>query len=268
MRSSRIFWAVLLVGLGLLFLANNLGLMSLDVWSLFWPAFLILLGIWFLVGTARGKSDLVLEEGSIDRGDATRASVTVKYGAGRLTVSGDAESGKLASGSFANGLDARIKKVGDGLQVVMKPRTPPFPEVIFPWNWMTGRGFVWDFGFARDLPLDLVFETGAVEAHLDLSQLQVKDLVLKTGASATTLKMPAGAGMTHLKVEAGAASVDIQIPEGVAARVESSTGLAVVAVDEKRFPKQNGFYQSPDYEGAANKVAIRIEAGVGAIEVH
>jgi hypothetical protein len=268
MRSNRVFWAIILVGLGFLFLANNLGLMSLNVWSLFWPAFLILMGIWFLIGTTRGTSGLIMESGSIDLEGATRATVVIKHGAGRLSVSGGAESGKLVSGSFANGLDARVKKDGDVLNVVMQPQTPPFPEVIFPWTWMSGRGFEWDFAFAKDIPLDLVFEIGAVDAHLDLSQILVKDLALKTGASSTDLKLPAGAGLTHLKIESGAASVKIQIPQGVGARVEAQAGLASVSVDQSRFPKQNGYYQSPDYETVENKVEIRIETGLGSVEIY
>jgi hypothetical protein len=150
----------------------------------------------------------------------------------------------------------------------MQPETPPFPEVIFPWNWMSGKGFQWDCGFTTDIPLDLVFEIGAVDAYLDLTELQVKDLALKTGASSTRLKLPSKAGMTHLKVEAGAASVDIDVPDGVAARVEASVGLVSIDVNQDRFPKQNGYYQSADYESAENKVDIRLEAGVGSIEIN
>jgi hypothetical protein len=267
MRSSRIFWATLLVGMGFLFLANNLGLFTINVWSLFWPVFLILLGIWFLIGTTRGTSDLVMEEGSIDLQDAKRASVKVKHGAGMLEVRGGAESGKLVSGTFANGLDARVKKDGDILDVTMQPERPPFPEVIFPWNWMSGKGFHWDCGFATDIPLNMVFEIGAVEAHLDFTEMLVKDIVLKTGASSTDLKLPAQAGQTHLKVEAGAASVEISVPDGVAARVEASAGLATVTVDQERFPKQNGYYQSQGYDTAENKVDIRIETGLGSIDI-
>jgi hypothetical protein len=267
MRSSRVFWAALLVGMGCLFLANNLGLFTINVWSLFWPVFLILLGVWFLIGTSHGASDLVMEEGSIDLQNASRASVVVKHGAGMLEIGGIADSGKLVSGTFANGLDARVKKDGDALNVVMQPDRPPFPEVIFPWNWMGGKGFHWDCGFTPDIPLNLTFEIGAVDAHLDLSALQVKDLILKTGASSSNLKLPAQAGQTYLKVEAGAASVVIEVPEGVAARVETSAGLASISVDQNRFPKLNGNYQSDDYESANNKVDIRIETGLGSIEI-
>jgi hypothetical protein len=267
MRSNRMFWAVILVLLGLLFLANNLGFLDISVWNFFWPAFLILLGIWFLVGSTRKSSPLVVEEGSVELGDAKSASVVVKHGAGRLSIDGSAESGKLVSGSFANGLDARVKRDGEALDVVLQPRSPVFPDVVFPWHWAAGRGFEWNCGLTREIPLNLSFEIGAVEAYIDLSELKVKDLKLSTGASSTNLTLPAGAGMTHFKVEAGAASVKIKVPEGVAARIETSAGLASVSVDQSRFPKSNGYYQSADYEGAKNKVEIRIETGVASIEI-
>lgn len=267
MRTNRMFWAILLVGLGFLFLANNLGLMSVNVWGLIWPAFLILLGISFLLGNVRGSEEMVLEEGSIDLEGAEGATVTVKHGAGKLTVNSSAESGTLASGMFANGLDARVKRDGNQLIVTMQPQSPVFPDVMFPWNWTSGKGFQWEFGFTKDIPLNLVFETGAVDAHLDLAGLQVKDLLLKTGASSTNLTLPAAAGFTHVKIEAGVAAVNIRVPEGVAARVEAEVGLASVSVNQSRFPKLNGHYQSVDYESAENKVDIRIETGLGAIKI-
>jgi hypothetical protein len=268
MRTNRIFWALLLVCFGFLILANNLGIFQINIWGLFWPVFLILLGIWFLIGSTRPKGEIVIEEGSIDMNGAEGAKVTVKHGAGRLSVDSGAESGKLASGTFANGLDARIKRDGNQLNVTMQPKTPDFPDVFFPWNWMASRGIEWEFGFTKDIPLALVFETGAGEAHLDLTDLLVSDLVLKTGASSTDIKLPANAGHTNVKIGAGAASVKIYVPESVAARVEAEAGLAEVSVDQSRFPKVNGYFQSEGYEDSKNKVEIRIETGLASIEIH
>jgi hypothetical protein len=268
MRTNRIFWAVVLVCAGFLLLLNNLGLFNINVWNLFWPTLLVVLGIWFLVGTASGKGEFVMEEGSVDLGDAENASVTVKYGAGRLDLDASAEEGKLVSGTFANGLDARVKKVGLGLDVVLQPHSQAFPDVFFPGNWFTGRGLSWDFGLSKEIPLNLTFETGAADTHLDLTELQVKDLILKTGASSTEVKLPASAGSTTFKVEAGAASLVIYVPDGVAARIDSKSGLASVSVDQNRFPKQNGIYQSADFENAENKVDIRIETGIASIDIY
>ena len=267
MRSNRMFWAIFLVGAGFLFLADSLGIVRINVWNLIWPAFLILLGIWFLVGNSLGNQDIDMELGSVDLGDAESASIVVKHGAGRLSLDSSAEAGKLVSGSFATGLKAQVEKDGTRLKVVLEPRIRGFSEMGFPGNWIAGKGIRWDFGLAKDIPLDLVFEIGAVDAYLDLTDLLVKNLVLETGVSSTDLKLPAAAGTTHLKVEAGVASVVIHVPANVSARVKAEAGLASVSVNKERFPKQNGIYQSSDYETAENKVDIQIETGVASIEV-
>jgi hypothetical protein len=228
---------------------------------------LIVLGIWFLIGSKTGASDFVMEEGSVDLEDAQQASVTIKHGAGRLNLDASAEEGKLVSGTFANGLDARVRKVDTGLDVVLQPHRQAFPDVMFPGNWLSGRGLSWDCGLTKEISLNLVFETGAGEANLDLTDLLVKELVIKTGASSTDVKLPAQAGTTFFKVEAGAASLVINVPEGVAARIEADAGLASVTVDQNRFPKQGGIFQSGDFEDAKNKVDIRIETGMASIDI-
>ncbi len=267
MRTNRIFWAVILVAAGFLMLLNNLGLFDINIWSFFWPTLLVVMGIWFLVGTTTSKGEFVMEEGSVDLEDAESASITVKHGAGRLRMDASADEGKLVSGTFANGLDARVKKMDSGLNVILQPQSQAFPDVLFPGNWIGGRGLSWDFGLSTKIPLHLVFETGAADSSLDLTDLQVKDLVLKTGASSTEIKLPASAGTTRFKVEAGAASLMIRVPEGVAAQIETEAGLASISVDQDRFPKQGGIYQSADYETAINKIEILIETGLASIEI-
>jgi hypothetical protein len=79
--------------------------------------------------------------------------------------------------------------------------------------------------------------------------------------------MPAAAGMTKAWFKTGAASLDIKIPTGVAGRIQSSSGLASVIIDRARFPKTGNVYQSTDYETSVNRVDIKIETGVGSVNV-
>ena len=108
-------------------------------------------------------------------------------------------------------------------------------------------------GLTREVPLSLRLDVGAAKSTLDLSDLKITDLVLKTGASDTVIRLPKSAGMTSVKVESGAASVKLKVPDGVAARIRSTMGLGSSNIDQRRFPRNGDYYQSPDYDSAVNK---------------
>ncbi|MCX8095167.1 MAG: DUF5668 domain-containing protein [Caldisericia bacterium] len=44
-------FGLILVALGVLFLLKNLGIISGDVWEIFWPILLIILGLWIIIGS-------------------------------------------------------------------------------------------------------------------------------------------------------------------------------------------------------------------------
>jgi hypothetical protein len=172
----------------------------------------------------------------------------------------------LLSGAFAGGLDYRTDRAGGVLSVDMRV---PHQGMWFlaPWQLWRGGGLAWTFGLSPEIPLSLYLETGAGEAHIDLTDLHVTDLRLQTGASSTRLALPAQAGYTRAKIEGGAASLSVRVPTGVAARIETSGGLASISVDRDRFPRQAGVYQSPDYQAAENKIDLRVEIGAGSISI-
>ena len=120
----------------------------------------------------------------------------------------------------------------------------------------------------ESIPVSLDVETGASEAVLDLTHLMVDELKLSCGASSVKIRMPSGMALTKARIESGAASLDIAIPDGVSARVEVDGGLAGVRVNGARFPKVDKIYRSPDYDTAAKRLDLRIEAGVASVEVN
>lgn len=265
MRRPEIFWGGVLVVLGALLLLSNLGLLgNVPVWSLVWPLLLIAVGVWVLVSTVWRAGPVQMEPVSIPLEGATRAEVKIQHGAGRLAVSAGAERDQLLAGEVAGGLDCATKREGDTLKVRMKPATEAW---AFPWNWGPRRGMEWNLRLTDEIPLSLEFEVGAGEYNLDLSGLRVTELELETGASATSLVLPAQAGYTEAEISCGAASVKIRVPDGVAARVRVDSGLAGITVNRERFLRVEDGYQSPDYSTAANRVDLTIEAGVGSVEV-
>lgn len=266
MRSS-IFWATILILAGVLLLLGNLGVfdsLNINVWTLLWPLFLVALGIWFIVTTILGPRKAEVKEAAIPLEGATRARIKIKHGAGTMTLGSGAAPGELVSGSFGGGLDHQASRKGELLDVKM--RVPDAGVFIFPWNWAPGS-LDWNVRLNADIPLALECETGASRSELNLADLKVNELKLETGASATSVTLPANAGTTRVDIEAGAASVSISVPGGVAARIRAKGGLSNIHVDQTRFPASGGIYESPDFATAVNKADIDIETGVGSINV-
>ncbi|HEY5668838.1 MAG TPA: DUF5668 domain-containing protein [Anaerolineales bacterium] len=270
MKRGTLFWGFVLIILGLALLLDNLGILgNIDIWNLLWPLFLIALGAWILFGRVVRRAPTT-EHVSIPLEGAQSARVRVGHGAGRLDVYAGSGLGNLAEGDFTGGLDYRSQLSGDVLEVKMRPPETYFVIVpkYFPFDLSPGLTLDWSFGLTADIPLSLDFETGASESRLNLRDLRLTELRLKTGASSTSIDLPANAGQTRATIESGAASVNIAIPEGVAARIRTQGGLSTFEVDTNRFPQVGGVYQSPDYDTATNRIDMDIQMGVGSVKIY
>lgn len=263
MSTGKLFWGIILLLVGLLLLLSNLGIIAVDIWSAIWAVLLIVMGLGILWSVVSG-SGAQGEEALIPLEGASQARIRITHGAGRLRIGAGAEPEALVKGTFSGGIDYQAQRRGNELDVEMSP--PGLLAMITPWSW--GReGLGWILNLNGSVPLSLAIETGASDARLDLSELQVTDLQLEAGASSVNVILPAHAGRTQAHIEAGAASVSVRIPSEVAARVRMKGGLASIEVDQSRFPRAGGVYQSPDYDTAQNKVDLEVEAGVGSLKV-
>ena len=242
---------------------------SLPVAAILFASALIGAGIWIIMGVSRGTSDLPREQAAIPLDGATEASVTIRHGAGRLAVGAGAAAGDLVSGIFGGGLDSRTSRDGDVLRADLRIKEHGVAGLAGPLLHGKFDTLDWDLVFNPRVTLDLELETGASESRIVLSDLQARDVRLKTGASATTIDLPAAAGLTRLWVDSGAASVKVRVPAGVAARIHLRAALAGTRVDTGRFPRRGDspVYESADFESAANKVEIDVDTGVGSIEI-
>lgn len=261
MRWNRLFWPLILIFVGGILLLNNLKITNIDLWQFIVPAALILAGLSVLAGSLRRASRGAAESLSISAEGAESARVRIRYGGGRVTVAGRALPGKLLDGVFEGGVEDEVRRDGKALDVELNATNGD------DWMWWSGGRREWSMGLSNSLPVALDMDMGAAETRLDLSDVKVTDLRLKTGASSTSLSMPAAAGMTTAKLEGGAASMSIRIPDAVGARIRWEGGMASFHVDNNRFAKSGNTYESKNYAEARNKLDMRISMGMGSVDI-
>ncbi|WP_299029328.1 DUF5668 domain-containing protein [uncultured Thermanaerothrix sp.] len=261
MKGRRLFWGSALLLLGVLLLLENLGLLPFSAWAFFWPLALIWLGIWLLL-RPRARLEALSRTITIPLGNAREAHLRLDHGAGRLVLHALEDAGTLFLRGECGGGVPEVRREGERLDVRL--RLEP-DAMLLPWV-EGSEGYRWALAVTPHLPLDLECHLGANQAHLDLSRLHVRHLILETGASETTLILPAqGQGSAHLK--SGVAALKIQVPPTMAARIHVQSGLAGVNVDAQRFPYAGEVYESPDYATATNRFEIHVETGLGSVEI-
>jgi hypothetical protein len=259
---GSLFWGIVLIVLAALLLASQQGWLKGDIFGYFWPAVVILFGIWLLVGAlGKGRYARTNQTVSIPLENASSARIKLDHAAGRLNVRSGAASGEVLNGVFGAEVDSSSRLEAGQLQV--KLRNSPHL-----WAWYPGESLDWDLRLNGDIPLNLKIDSGASATTLDLTDLKVVDLDIDTGASSTEVTLPANAGNTRVDIDSGASSLNIHIPSGVAARIRVKSGIASVNVDPTRFPRLDGdVYQSADYATATNRADITIDTGVGSVEI-
>ncbi len=287
---------IILISLGIVFLLNNLGLLSWSVWEVIlrlWPILLIAIGLDILLGrrwawgswlvaaivlglliiavglfTTRPPTiagQLTSEQISQPLGSARRAEVEIGFSAGTLRVGALPESANLLEGTVALSGGERVKRdfSGRGDTVHYELRS----------SGMQIRGFdrrqyedkVWDLRLNRDVPMRLKIDTGIGTANLDLALLRLTELDVNTGIGQATLTLP-GQGRLRAEVNGGIGETIIFIPVGMAARIKVDTGLGGIQVTVN-YQRQGDVYLSPGYDTAENRVDLAVDGGMGKITI-
>jgi len=285
-RVFRFSWVgLILVVLGILFLLENLGVVSAGIWGIiwrFWPVLIILIGLNILWGrrhpgamlaiTAVLLVAVVIAGVLIQRNQGTgmtsfsyplqaveRSDVTVEFGAGDVVLGSlPADSLNLVEGAGSQRVSSDLRTSGSS--AILRLST----QSNFPF---AGSAFRLEANLTQRIPIELTIKSGASRNNLDLTQLKVTRLRVETGASDVDLKMPAAAGVVDASVKAGVADISISIPQGVAARITTSGGLSTFRVDTARFPRSDGYYQSADYSTATNRIDLRVDVGLATVDV-
>lgn len=291
--------------LGLVLLGNTTGYISWGVWwtlLTLWPVILISIGlsvigrgvgqtwlralapvvIWvafaYAVATSlTGAGGLPQVRGSLQPagqsfgfnepiGDVTDAKLAFNGGAGDIKINADSRDLVSASGNSPLGApEFSVTRKGTHADVNFGLGRSDSAVI---WPGFTGGNV--DMGLSDSVLWDATVQTGATSLSADLSEIKIKNLVIKTGASSVNVRLgPVPADVTKAKVDvkAGVSSVTIVVPREAEARVITHNGLSSTNVSSDFTRQGDGTWVTPDIGGAQRVYEISIESGVGSVSI-
>jgi len=306
MSYRKIFWGLLLVIIGVLFILKNTGAIFFSwhtIWHL-WPVILILWGIslipvkdwiklvlslvtvvitFFAVQQYTPKDDEKWHFGwnddkKHDSNNDEDYSATynnimsenydslVKYAELKLNIG--VGNFKISDSTLSL---IEVKHDNDNANYSMTTKVEDSLTVI---DLSLEKGEFKDGNMANNVEMklnlnpiwDMDLNVGAAEVKFDLSAFKTRSLKIQGGASDIDLKVGAWLPESNVKIEAGAASITVRVPESAGCEIISNTFLS--SKDFKGFTKMgNQRYQTPGFETSTNKIKIDLQAGVARVDV-
>ncbi len=304
MKTERIFWGIILVFVGVIFLLENFNIIEFSwgyVWR-FWPIILIIMGVNILFSRYNSKIASIIVglitliclgwityKGLENKPYETKAywfedestedlhiesSYTEEYDDkfkyARLEIYGGASEFEISKATDKL-FEANIK---EKISTYILKKTNSDSLVNLSLTNRGGKGFQLEGdGFGKvemrlhTSPIwDINLKMGAGEANFDLKEFKVKNIDLDGGAAEFNLKLGDLADTVNVNAETGIAAVRIEIPESVGCGIKNSSGLS-----SKHFPgfteTGKGSYETPNFKASAKKIYIVLKGGLSDLEV-
>jgi hypothetical protein len=293
-RPPSLVGPVILITIGLLILLNNLDMLNVNLWELWrlWPVLLILAGLEIILGRRSVLGNLIVLaltlavvagivillvgaphvlgpsiSGGADRiveplDGIERAELRIDFAAGSLNITRLTDSSSLIEGDLDLAAETKpfwmVDRSDD--RAAMSLGYESGTEFR---SWRGGDE--WELYLSPKVSFSLDVDVGAGGATLDLTGLDIDDLVVEAGASQTQVIFPAE-GNFAAKINSGVGALVLTIPEGMAARLRISRGLGVLDISD-RFRKDDQEYVTDDWATNGNRVDVKLDVGVGVVTV-
>ncbi|RLD22041.1 MAG: hypothetical protein DRI54_08685 [Bacteroidetes bacterium] len=299
MKFRNIFWGVVLIFLGVLFILSNLNLIYFDwmhLWRL-WPVILVLWGVsilpvhnliklsltilvlggtvFFMVDQTVEWDDnkhIRIEKWESDESYPIDQTFNIPYDDSVKTVMLDLDIG---AGAFiiADSTDDLIdfNKRGTKAKYAYVVKRSEDRAVIKierdEINIVSGKtSHTVEIKLNKEPVWDFDLDAGAAALDFDLSAFKVNKLDLDGGAAAFELKFGDKYPETFVTIDAGASSIDLQIPDS------SGCDLRITAVLSGKsiygFKKlEHGHYRTENFDETESKIFIEVDAAVSSFSI-
>ena len=259
-----LFWPLILIGVGVVWLLGNLGVISganLSVLFRLWPLFLIAIGldlllgrnstvigamiglgtvaliiVLMLVGPGLGwatNADAQTDTYNAARGDATSARIDLNLGVGAASVYALQNSTDLIDAELRHVGEIDFQVTGETAKTVslsQRDNTPSFSA--FPFFFSSDeQDLHWNVGLSPDVPLDLGLHGGVGQASLDLADLQLSSLTLDIGVGQIDVTLPAMESTYPATIHGGVGETTVTVSAGASVILDVDGGVGGVTID-------------------------------------
>jgi hypothetical protein len=240
-RQRSFFWPILLIGVGVIWLLANVGLLDGLHWGALWrlwPILLIAIGLdmifgrrsaWVgaLVGLAAVAAILtivlfspaLIGTGSLEVQDthlvepvdgATSAILDLDFSVGRTSITAVEDHETLFEANITHVDDLRYQVSGTVEREISLGQAE---RVDFePFDWFdSAKDLRWDVTLNPDIPTQLTIDGGVGDATFDFSQIELDALTLEVGVGDVHLILPTSEDPYDVEIEGGVGEVDVEI---------------------------------------------------------
>jgi hypothetical protein len=292
-KIPSLFWPVLLIGVGILFLLSNLDVISginfFQLWRL-WPLLLIALGIHVMFGRERAwlsnllslllvaaailflvyapslgfttpSDELVSEQFSAPLENTASATFNFNLDRGKLTIYPLEDSNNLVLVDVTRAKDSdefRFNVSGTANKNVDIELDHMDIDFVFG-DWIGSQNVTVDVGINPNVPLDLIIDTGSSSSVLNLTDFALESLEADTGSGSINLSAPSGD--YPLNLSAGSGSLTIQAAPDSDLNLDASVGSGRISLT-----LAEGNSGSIELGSGSGTITVNIPEGIG-IEV-
>lgn len=289
-NAGSIFWGLLLVLVGGLFLVNNLDIADVNFASLWqlWPLLIVAVGLSIIpikgkLGTVltaiftvaaltlvtltalgyvnpQADNKTVTRNAVIKTAEVEKLRLNIGGGAGTININSadtDEVKAKLQSSFAKLHNESSVKGDTQNIEISMDGQG----------HWLPGS-YKNDLTVTipESLPVELIMDAGAISIEGDLSKLELTRLDIDSGASSIDLKLGSLATVNRVSIDVGMSSVQLSLPKNIGTQVEIDSGLSSRTLPGLKEVAKNRF-ESDNFDKATNKAIITGSIGMASFDL-
>lgn len=292
-RGEGITGAIFNLGIGVVFLLGNFGLLEMSPWMVLitlWPVLLIAIGfdmltgwrkstwitllgvvvvlgvlvgaLWFAGVRLPGSQVQQGETIEVPIGDATQARISIEPGAGRLILDRTDIAEMLLTGTVPPAREGSSVIVDTSQEGSLAKVDISSAGLQF---FYSQDQMAWDLGVTGELPVEMEVDLAAGESYLNLGGLNLENLDYSMAVGAVQIVL-SDADNFNGKLSGAIGTLRIVVPQNVGVEIQMNTALVYRNIPED-YTRHDHLYTSPNYDQAEYRIRLEVNLAIGQVMV-